>query len=130
MGPQTRPVQQRRRTHRPAAARELLPRRALDRKECAEDRLLLVEIEGVGAAKEAADLVAQLGPARCRRPLAAVAANALFYFSAGTVVAYNAEFLPLASVLAAASGLLPGKIARKYCEEERRLTSGAGSYLP
>src|SRR6266852_7911639 len=30
--------------------------------------------------------------------LAAVAANALTYFVAGTVVAYNAEFLPLASV--------------------------------
>jgi hypothetical protein len=30
--------------------------------------------------------------------LAAVAANALCYFIAGTVVAYNAEFLPLASV--------------------------------
>src|SRR5438105_13203059 len=30
--------------------------------------------------------------------LAAVAANALFYFIAGTLVAYNAEFLPLASV--------------------------------
>jgi hypothetical protein len=30
--------------------------------------------------------------------LAAVAANALSYFIAGTVVAYNAEFLPLASV--------------------------------
>src|SRR2546423_15307537 len=30
--------------------------------------------------------------------IAAVAANALFYFIAGTVVAYNAEFLPLASV--------------------------------
>jgi uncharacterized protein DUF6069 len=30
--------------------------------------------------------------------LAAVATNALSYFIAGTVVAYNAEFLPLASV--------------------------------
>jgi hypothetical protein len=30
--------------------------------------------------------------------LASVAANALCYFIAGTVVAYNAEFLPLASV--------------------------------
>jgi apolipoprotein N-acyltransferase len=30
--------------------------------------------------------------------LAAVAANALFYFVAGAVVAYNSEFLPLASV--------------------------------
>src|SRR5216684_1544144 len=30
--------------------------------------------------------------------LAAVAANALLYFIAGTVVAYDAEFLPLASV--------------------------------
>jgi tryptophan-rich sensory protein len=30
--------------------------------------------------------------------LAAVAANAVFYFVAGTVVAYNTEFLPLASV--------------------------------
>jgi hypothetical protein len=30
--------------------------------------------------------------------LAAVAANALLYFIAGTVVAYNTEFLPLASV--------------------------------
>jgi len=30
--------------------------------------------------------------------LAAVAANALCYFIAGTVVTYNAEFLPLASV--------------------------------
>jgi uncharacterized protein DUF6069 len=30
--------------------------------------------------------------------LAAVAANVLLYFAAGAVVAYNAEFLPLASV--------------------------------
>jgi hypothetical protein len=30
--------------------------------------------------------------------LAAVAANAVLYFVAGTVVAYNTEFLPLASV--------------------------------
>jgi hypothetical protein len=30
--------------------------------------------------------------------LAAVAANALFYFVAGAVVVYNSEFLPLASV--------------------------------
>ena len=38
---------------------------------------------------------ARVGPGSV---LAAVAANALFYFLAGTVVAYNAEFLPLASV--------------------------------
>src|SRR5205823_12644071 len=38
---------------------------------------------------------ARVGPGTV---LAAVAANALSYFTAGTVVAYNAEFLPLASV--------------------------------
>jgi Family of unknown function (DUF6069) len=39
--------------------------------------------------------VALVGPATV---LAAVAANAVFYFIAGTLVAYDAQFLPLASV--------------------------------
>ena len=38
---------------------------------------------------------ARVGPGSV---LAAVVANALFYYVAGTVVAYNMEFLPLASV--------------------------------
>src|SRR5947207_8024555 len=52
-----------------AAARLLLPRGALDRKERAEQRLLAVEVEPVGAGEALAELVAQLGPHRCRRAL-------------------------------------------------------------
>src|SRR5207248_30669 len=50
----------------PAGQPELLPRRRGDRKERAEDRLLAVEIERVGADEALPDFLAQFCPSRCR----------------------------------------------------------------
>src|SRR5438105_4960346 len=52
-----------------AAGGLVLARGALDRKERAEQRLLAIEVEPVGAGEALAELVAQPGPNPCRRAL-------------------------------------------------------------
>src|SRR5207244_12967017 len=66
MGPARAAIQQ----PSPARRRRVLPRRPLDRKERAEDRLFPVEIERVRPGKALLDLAAERRPARRRRPAA------------------------------------------------------------